>query len=163
MDLQILKTKIFTIRGQKVMFDFDLAELYEVETKVFNQAVKRNTTRFPEDFMFQLSKLEWENLRSQIVTSTHGGRRYLPYVFTEQGVAMLSGILNSEKSTLVNIAIMRTFVYMRQYLIDYAEIKQDIKRLEGNFEDVYKALDYLLEEKKEEKNQKERTKIGYKK
>jgi hypothetical protein len=110
---------IYEIRGQKVMLDSDLAKLYEVEPKVLNQAVKRNITRFPKDFMFQLTKNEWDNLRSQIVTSSyeHGGRRYNPYVFTEQGIAMLSGLLNSDIAVKVNIQIMRTFVQLRHYVI----------------------------------------------
>ena len=97
MQLSLIQNKIYEIRSQKVMLAFDLAELYEVPTKVFNQAVKRNANRFPPDFMFQLNQNEFENLRSQFVTSSWGGRRYAPNVFTEQGVAMLSSVLNSEK------------------------------------------------------------------
>ena len=107
-----VKNLIYEIRGYKVMIDSDLADLYEIKTKVLNQAVKRNRTRFPANFMFQLTKEEWECLRSQIVTSNtgRGGRRILPYVFTEQGVAMLSSVLNSERAIQVNIQIMNTFV-----------------------------------------------------
>ena len=97
MQLTIIQQKIFSIRGEQVMLDFDIATLYDVETKVLNQAVKRNLDRFPEDFMFQLTENEWENLRSQFVTSSWGGRRYLPYAFTEHGVTMLASVLKSEK------------------------------------------------------------------
>src|ERR1035437_3604907 len=109
MELILIQSKIYTIRNQKVMLDFDLAELYRVETKNLNLSVKRNIRRFPIDFMFQLNSEEWSVLRLQIETSKQGGRRYLPYAFTEQGVAMLSGLLNSEIAIEMNIAIMRTF------------------------------------------------------
>ena len=111
-----ISRRILTIRGHRVMMDADLAELYDVPTKAFNQAIQRNMDRFPEDFMFQLTEEEFAGLRSQFVTSKkgRGGRRYLPYVFTEQGVAMLSGVLNSHRAVQVNIAIMRAFVRMRR-------------------------------------------------
>ncbi len=113
--VEIIEKKIILIRGEKVIPDADLAELYGVETKMLVRAVKRNMDRFPADFMFQLTKDEFENLRIQIGTSSRwGGRRYLPYVFTEQGVAMLSSVLQSERAVKVNIAIMRTFVKLRQ-------------------------------------------------
>ena len=112
-----IQDMIYEIREQKVMLDSDLAALYEVEPKVLNQAVKRNIERFPADFMFQLEQDEWKILRSQFVTSSHGGRRYAPYVFTEQGIAMLSGLLNSSTAVKVNIQIMRTFVQLRHYVI----------------------------------------------
>lgn len=115
-DLAQIQNLIYVIRGQRVMLDSDLAQLYEVETKVLNQAVKRNITRFPDNFMFQLSKNEWLNLRSQIVTFSGDIRKYTPYAFTEQGVAMLSSVLRSEKAIQVNIQIMNTFVKMRQCL-----------------------------------------------
>jgi hypothetical protein len=108
--LQFIQEKIFTIRGERVMLDFDLAELFEVETKVLKQAVKRNIERFPSDFMFEITIEEYHSLRSQIVTSTRGGRRYMPYAFTEQGVSMLSSVLKSQKAIEVNIAIIRAFV-----------------------------------------------------
>jgi len=113
-----IKDLIYEIRGQKVMLDSDLAKLYEVEVKVLNQAVKRNIKCFPDDFMFQLTQDEWNNLRSQIVTSSynHGGNRYLPYAFTEQGVAMLATVLKSQKAIEVNISIMRAFVKLRHYI-----------------------------------------------
>ncbi|MCL2373734.1 MAG: ORF6N domain-containing protein [Treponema sp.] len=110
---------IYEIRGQKVMLDSDLAALYEVETSNLNKAVKRNLERFPDDFMFQLTQKEWENLRFQIGISSgkHGGRRFMPYAFTEQGVAMLATVLSSPKAVAVNINVMRTFVKLRQYVL----------------------------------------------
>ncbi len=150
------------------MLDFDLAELYEVSTKALNQAVKRNGTRFPADFMFQLTPIEWENMRSQIVTA-YGNKRNItarPYAFTEQGLAMLSGVLNSEKAILVNIAIMRAFVFIRQYALTHQELTDKLKELENKynkqFKDVYEALNYLLDKDAQEKKQQIRKKIGYK-
>lgn len=135
-ELVIIENKIYEIRGQKVMLDFDLAKMYQVETKNLNKAVKRNIERFPEDFMFQLTSEEMANLRFQIGTSSWGGTRYLPFAFTEQGVAMLSGILRSPQAVEVNINIMRAFVHMRQYLLSHVsrqeldELKQSIEYLE---------------------------------
>ena len=117
-DLQIIQSKIYEIRGQRVMLDFDLAVLYSTETKVLKQSVKRNLRRFPVDFMFELTREGFNNLRSQFVTSSWGGSRYLPFAFTEQGVAMLSSVLGSEKAIEVNIGIMRAFVVIRQFLVD---------------------------------------------
>src|SRR2546429_240542 len=121
-----IERAILLIRGRKVMLDRDLAELYGVKTKIFNQAVKRNKRRFPSDFMFQLTYQEVRNLRSQFVTSNkeRGGRRYLPFAFTEQGVAMLSSVLNSERAIEVNIAIMRAFVKLRQLLESNEELNR---------------------------------------
>lgn len=151
MELQLIQNRIFEIRGHRVMLDYHLAELYEVETKVLNQAVKRNSTRFPDDFMFQLSESEAKTLRSQFVTLEKSHFRYLPYVFTEQGVAMLSSVLRSEKAIAVNIAIMRAFVTIRQHLTDFETLKAKIEALEQDtdqrFKDVYEALDYLLSPK----------------
>lgn len=162
-----IHTKIHEIRNQKVMLDFDLAALYEVETKVLNQAVKRNIERFPEDFMFQPTKIEFDNLRSQIVTSSWGGQRYLPYGFTEEGVAMLSSVLKSKKAIQVNISIMRAFVVMKQYIVDYTELNKKIQDIETKynkqFADVYEALNYLMGIKTQEEKVKKRIKIGYKK
>ena len=121
------------IRGQKVMVDSDLADLYRVLTKVFNQAVKRNLKRFPKDFMFRLTANEMKILRSQIVTSSWGGRRTLPYAFTEQGVAMLSSVLNSERAVQVNIAIMRAFVKLREILTTHRELAEKIAELENKY------------------------------
>ena len=123
MQLQRIESKIYEIRDQKVMLDFDLAKLYDVETKSLNLAVKRNLKRFPKDFMFQLSLREWNILRLQIETSKgSGGKRYLPYAFTEQGLAMLSGVLNSAKAIKVNITIMRAFVFVRQYALSHKDL-----------------------------------------
>jgi phage regulator Rha-like protein len=131
-----IKNLIYTIRGYKVMLDSDLAMLYEVETKVLNQAVKRNIRRFPKHFMFQLTSEEYEDLkvRSQFVTSPKGGgRQYLPYVFTEQGVAMLSSVLRSERAIQINIQIMDTFVQMRKWAIENKDMAQRLAELEHYF------------------------------
>jgi hypothetical protein len=140
--------------------------LYQVETKVLNQQVKRNLKRFPDDFMFQLTQSEFENLKSQFVTSSWGGKRKLPLVFTEQGVAMLSGILNSDRAIAVNIQIMRIFTRVRQMLTDNTELRLDIEKIkkkldnqDKNMEIVFRYLDELLEKKE---NPVPRTKIGYK-
>jgi hypothetical protein len=127
---EVVISKIYLIRNHKVMLDSDLAELYDVETKVLNQAVKRNLQRFPDDFMFQLSDKEFEILRSQIVTSSWGGRRTNPYAFTEQGVAMLSSVLNSERAILVNIHIIRVFTKMREMLLTHKDILLKLEKLE---------------------------------
>ena len=123
-----VKNLIYEIRGYKVMLDSDLAELYEVSTKRLNEAVKRNLARFPKHYMFQLTTEEFESLRSQFATSnkTRGGRRYMPYVFTEQGVAMLSSVLNSEKAIQINIKIIDTFVQMRQWALDNKELTKRV-------------------------------------
>lgn len=131
-----IQNLIYEIRGYKVMFDSDLAKLYEVETKVLNQAVKRNIERFPKDFMFQLTEQEWQDfkVRSQIVTSPKGGgRQYLPYVFTEQGVSMLSSVLKSKKAIQINVQIMRTFVKLRQWAIENKDLSLKLKELEQQF------------------------------
>ena len=128
---EVLMSKIHQVRGQKVMLDSDLAELYKVETRVLNQAVKRNQRRFPEDFMFALSQEEWEILKSQNVTSSWGGRRKLPLVFTEQGVAMLSSVLNSETAIDVNIQIIRVFTRMREMLFTHKDILLQLEKLHG--------------------------------
>ena len=171
MQVTTLQSKIVDIRGQKVILDFDLAILYEVETKVLNQAVKRNVKRFPVDFMFQLSDDEYNSLRSQIVTLENVGRgkyrKYLPFAFTEQGVAMLSGILNSDVAINVNIAIMRTFVMIRRYALEHKEFNAKLLEIETKydkkFNDVYEALNYLIKKEEKEVVQKERKPIGYKK
>jgi len=148
MELQLIQNKIYEIRGQRIMLDFDLAEMYETETKRLKEAVRRNVDRFPEDFMFQLSKDEYENLRTQSATSSHGGTRYMPFAFTEQGVAMLSSVLNSKKAIQVNIAVIRAFVVLRQHLADYKDLKENIaileKQMNINFKDINQALNYLL-------------------
>jgi len=131
-----IERKIYLIRGHKVMLDNDLAELYGVPTRRLNEQVRRNMTRFPADFMFQLTTEEAENLRSQFATSSsvHGGRRYLPYVFTEQGVAMLSSVLNSDRAVQVNIAIMRAFVKLREMLSTNKELAHKLAQLERKIE-----------------------------
>ena len=163
---EIVMNKIYFIRDQKVMLDRDLAELYEVETRRLNEQVKRNIDRFPEDFMFQLTKEEFENLKSQIATSSWGGRRKLPFVFTEHGVLMLSSILNSERAINVNIQIMRIFTRVRQLLTDNLSVKLEIeeikKKLENqdkNIELVFSYLDELIEK---QENPQPRKQIGYK-
>ena len=129
MEIQYIENKIYEIRGQRVMLDRDLAELYDVPTKALNQSVKRNIKRFPPDFMFQLSREEFENLRSQIVTSKWGGTRTMPHAFTEQGVAMLSGLLHSDRAIQANIAIMRAFVAMRNYITTTSTVTAELAEL----------------------------------
>ena len=147
---ELVINKIYLIRGQKVMVDRDLAKLYGVPTKAFNQAVKRNAERFPGDFMFRLTKKEWESLRSQIVTLEIGrGKypKYLPYVFTEQGVAMLSSVLNSETAIRVNIQIIRVFTKMRELLLTHKDILLQLEKMEkkltGHDEDLQLIFQYL--------------------
>ena len=179
MQLQIIQNKIYEIRGQKVMLDFDLAELYYVETKAFNQSVKRNIESFPEEFMFQLTKAEWKLMRSQIVTSymqvvdnqidessqnvmiTQKKRRkdLLPYAFTEHGVTMLASVLKSPIARKMNIAIIKAFIAMRKMVIQYADIIKvvdDLKeRIEGHdaqLNQIYEALENMLDKKIEEEN-----------
>ena len=141
--------KIYLIRGLKVMLDRDLAEMYGVEVKRLNQAVKRNASRFPEDFMFQLSKNEFQNLKSQFVTSSWGGIRKLPYAFTEQGVAMLSSVLNSETAIQVNIQIIRLFTKMKQLILDNKDLWIKIEKIEQhlvkNDEEIKTVFAYLRE------------------
>ena len=132
---EVIERRILLIRGQKVILDFDLARLYEVETKVLLQAVKRNIGRFPDDFMFQLTESEFRGLRSQFVTSKgRGGRRFLAYAFTEHGVAMLSSVLHSERAVQVNIAIIRTFVRIREFLSTHKDLARKLEDLERKYE-----------------------------
>lgn len=135
-----IERHILLIRGEKVMLDADLATLYEVETRVLTQAVKRNLGRFPADFMFQLSKEEFDHLRSQTVTSSWGGRRYPPYAFTEQGVAMLSSVLRSERAVQVNVEIMRAFVRLRQMLESNKELARKLDALEQKYDQQFKIV-----------------------
>ena len=150
------------------MLDFDLAALYEVETRILNQAVKRNLKRFPPDFMFKLTSTEWARMSSQIVMTYKSKRpkTATPFAFTEQGLAMLSGILNSDKAIDVNISIMRAFVYIRQYALTHKDLTDKLKELENKynkkFNDVYEALNYLLKKDKQQIEQSERKRIGYK-
>ena len=129
-ELDAILNKIHIIRGQKVMLDRDLAELYGVETRVLNQSVSRNIIRFPADFMFQLDDTEFKNLISQFVISNRGGTRKLPYAFTEQGVAMLSSVLNSERAIQVNIQIMRAFTMLRQMISSHEDLRKKIEAME---------------------------------
>lgn len=146
METQLIHGKIHDLRGQRVMLDFDLAELYGVPTKVLNQSVRRNLERFPLDFMFQLNRQEFKNLRSQFVTSSWGGIRYLPYAFTELGVAMLSSVLKSEKAIQTNIAIMRAFVDLRHYAMSFAELAEKVLAHDKELADVNEVLKWLGEE-----------------
>ena len=166
MQLSLIQSKIYEIRGQKVMLDFDLAEMYQVETRALKQAVKRNLGRFPADFMFQLSSEEIEALVSQSVIpskSKFGGA--LPFAFTEQGVAMLSSVLNSEKALEVNIAIIRTFVLVRQHSLNYKDLQEQLLLLEKtydkNFKEIYQALNLLIENKKQQESE-TREPVGFK-
>lgn len=151
------------------MLDVDLAELYEVETRVLNQAVKRNIKRFPNDFMLQLNNEEWGFISSQIVMTSTSRRpkTSIPFAFTEQGLAMLSGILNSEKAIAVNIAIMRAFVVLRQFALTNEKLTEKLKQIESKydkqFKDVYEALNFLLQKEKQNKSTLKRKKIGYRK
>jgi phage regulator Rha-like protein len=176
MELQILQQKIFTIRGNKVMLDFDLAQLYEVETRVLKQSIRRNSYRFPNDFMFELTKNEWnkvitncDNLPENIKYSP-----IPPFAFTEQGVAMLSSVLKSKKAVEINIAIMRAFVEIRNMLSSKNELSQQLKDLKQELEvrlgeqdtqiiEIYDVLDQLMEQKHQVNTPQERTKIGFKK
>ncbi len=167
-DLLAIETMIYVIREQRVMLDSDLAKLYGVTTKNLNKAVSRNLKRFPADFMFQLTEIEQENLRFQFGTSSsnYGGRRYLPYVFTENGVAMLSGILNSDRAIEVNISIMRIFTRLRSYYALESQLALEIKDVKENsaklFKIVFERLD-SLEDERTPNLSRTRTKIGLKK
>lgn len=193
MQTQFIQQKIFEIRGQKVMLDFDLAELYEVETKVLNGTVKRNIERFPEDFMFRLRKEEWTSMRSQIVTTSakeyenqdinrsqfvtgsqkHRSKSYLPFVFTEHGVTMLASVLRSDTAVKMNIAIVRAFIALRKFAIQYKDILEQLdvlkERISGHdvqLNQIYEALENMLDKKVEEENKAEawktRKRIGFK-
>jgi len=167
---ETISNKIYFIRNQKVMLDSDLAFLYEIETKVLKQTVKRNLSRFPHDFMFELTKIEFDSLRSQIVTLKKGRgehQKYLPFAFTEHGILMLSSILKSDKAIQTNIQIMRIFAKVRQMLLDTTEIKVDIlqiqKKLENHDKNIELVFSYLDELTEKKENESERVKIGYKK
>ena len=192
MELEVIKSKIYEIRGQRVMLDRDLAQMYGVETKVLNQAVRRNLERFPEDFMFTLTLTECKtleiNMRSQFVTSKTGGNRYASLAFTEQGVAMLSTVLRSKTAIQINISIMRAFVTMRNYMSsvsavtsELSELRERIQTIEQSgkdnaeaisdlsddiqkeLDDIYLALSQLAAKQKKNDNLNERHKIGFKK
>jgi hypothetical protein len=158
--IEDIEQRIYFIRGVKVMLDRDLASLYEVEKKFLKRNVKRHIKRFPADFMFELSYQEFMNLRRQFGTSNRGGTRYMPMAFTEQRLAMLSGILNSDRAVEVNIQIMRVFVKLRQMVLDHAELKRELEELRNQtderFQVVFTVLDKLVNEGEEEKR-----KIGF--
>ena len=163
---ELVMSKIFIIRNQKVMLDKDLAQLYEVETKQLKRQVKRNIERFPDDFMMELTEIEFENLRSQFGTSSWGGSRYLPLAFTEHGVLMLSSVLNSSKAIQINIQIMRIFNRIRKMVTDNTELHLAMERLTKktenntkNIEVVFQYIDELIDKKETEKP---RVQIGYK-
>jgi len=167
--LENIGSKIFEIRGQKVMLDRDLAELYQVETKRLNEQVRRNMDRFPSDLMFELSDEEFENLRSQNATSSWGGRRYSPKAFTEQGVYMLATVLKSKIATEVTLSIMRTFTALRRYALTYDELAKKIEELESRMDEgentdkrIIGILNKLME-KDDLKKVKKIDKIGFKK
>ncbi|CAL67125.1 conserved hypothetical protein [Christiangramia forsetii KT0803] len=164
---EIISSKIYLIRDQKVMLDRDLAELYQVETKHLKRQVRRNIERFPDDFMFELNEEEINNLRSQFGTSRWGGTRYAPMAFTEQGVAMLSSVLNSPTAIKVNIQIIRVFTKIREVLVDHLSLKLEIEQIKKklsnhgkNIELVFSYLDELIKKKKDSEPRKQ---IGYKK
>jgi phage regulator Rha-like protein len=148
--------QIYFIRGKKVMFDKDLAGLYGVKTKELNKSVSRNKDRFPDDFMFQLSKEEFEILRFQIGTSSYGGRRYLPFAFTEQGVTMLSAVLKSKRAVLLSIQIVRTFVKLREILSTHTELRQKMESMEKKYDKqfsmIFKVIANLMKEDAVPKN-----------
>ncbi len=168
MELQVIKNKIHEIRGHKVILDYDLAELYMVENKRLKEAVRRNLSRFPEDFLFELTKDEYVSLRSQIATLKNGrGKfaKYLPFAFTEQGVAMLASVLHSETAIQVNIQIVRAFVFLRQYALNHEDLNDKLKLLESTFNqrfnDIDDAINYLLKKDKIKVDQSNRKKIGF--
>lgn len=164
---EIVLNKIYTFRGQKVMLDRDLANLYGIETKRLKEAVRRNSTRFPEDFMFELNDQEFQILRSQFATSSseHGGTRYKPMAFTEHGVLMLSSVLNSEKAIEVNIQIMRIFSKIRRLLLDNTELRLIIeeirKKTENNTKNIELVFQYLDELIEKQENPPKRNEIGF--
>lgn len=184
--IRSIQNRIYEIRGERVILDRDLADLYEVPVKSLNLAVKRNIKRFPKDFMFQLTKEEFEGLRFQIETLENDGSlglqnetlkkgrgqhsKYLPYAFTEHGVAMLSGVLNSDKAINMNITIMRAFVEIRRVVLQQGDIKEQLKQIQqrigehdGQLSAIYDAIENLLDDKAAQKKWEERERIGFKK
>ncbi|MFH1309200.1 MAG: ORF6N domain-containing protein [Candidatus Omnitrophota bacterium] len=162
--IERIENKIFLIRGQKIMMDKDLAKLYGVETKYLKRQVRRNIDRFPKDFMFQLSKSELDNWRSQFVTSNSSdkmGLRYAPYAFTEHGVAMLSSVLNSKRAIQVNIAIMRTFTKLRDMISTHKDLKRKLKDMEKKYDKQFQVVFQALEQLLEEPESKPKKQIGF--
>ena len=180
--IQSIQNRIYELRGERVMLDRDLAILYEIETRVLNQSVKRNIKRFPDDFMFQLTQFEFEQIKSQLdhnansmssqIVMTSVNKRpnsSLPYVFTEQGVAMLSGIINSDKAIQMNIAIMRAFVDVRKVLLKQTDMKQQLQEIkerlgehDTQLNQIYDAMENLLDEKAAQRKWEDRVRIGFK-
>jgi hypothetical protein len=167
MQLQTIQNRIYEVRGQKIILDFDLAALYEVENRALKQAVKRNLDRFPEDFMFPLSKPEWQELITNCDNLPKGVKfsPATPFAFTEQGVSMLSSVLRSKKAIQVNIAIMMAFVFIRQYALSHKDLTDKLKEIETKynkqFKDVYEAINYLLKKDEQEIGQRDRKRIGF--
>ncbi len=170
MELTLIRQKIYEIREVRVMLDYDLAELYQVETKVLNQAVKRNLDRFPQRFMFRLTIEEWYLMRSQNVTALTQNKRnnsVTPFAFTEHGITMLSSVLKSQKAVEINIAVIDAFIFLKEYTLTHVDLSTQLKQLETKynkqFDDIFEAINYLLKKDTNEKNISERRKIGYKK
>ncbi|MEI8192829.1 MAG: ORF6N domain-containing protein [Flavobacteriia bacterium] len=167
MELENIKNSILEIRGKKVILDYELAKLYEVETRALKQAVRRNIERFPIDFMFELTEEEMKNLTSQFVTSSWGGTRHQSFAFTEQGVAMLSSVLKSKKAIQISISIMRAFVVMRQWALNHHELTERLNTLEQQygqkFSDIEQALNFLIQKDQKKTQQQQRDRIGFKK
>jgi hypothetical protein len=164
---ELIHSKIYDFQGNKIMFDFDLAELYDVETRTLKQAVRRNISRFPNDFLIVLSKVEWRKLITNCdkLPETVKYSPAPPFAFTEQGVAMLASVLKSEKAILVNIAIMRAFVFMRQYAMNHKDLSEKLAELEKTysmkFKDIYAAINYLLKKDEGIEDHKIRKRIGF--
>lgn len=168
MQLQKIQNRIYEARGQNVMLDFDLADLYETETKRLKEAVRRNIDRFPNDFMFELTREEYNSLRTQFATLEAGRGKYSkfnPFAFTEQGVAMLASVLNSPKAIQVNIQIVRAFVFIRQYALSHKDLSDKLREIETrynkHFKDIGEALNYLLQKDKQVEAFKKRKRIGF--
>jgi hypothetical protein len=167
MELEHIKNSILYIRGKKVILDYELAKMYQVETRALKQAIRRNIERFPTDFMFELTEEEMKNLTSQFVTSSWGGTRHQSFAFTEQGVAMLSSVLKSKIAIHVNISIMRAFVMMRQWALTHQELSKRLDALEQQygqkFKDIEQVLNFLIQKDQKKTQQQQRDRIGFKK
>jgi hypothetical protein len=166
MEIAHIKNHIHEVRGMRIMLDFDLARMYTIETKRLKESVRRNIRRFPKDFMFELSLNEWENLRTQFASSSWGGKRYLPFAFTEQGIAMLSSVLHSDVAIEINISIMRAFVHMRQWALSHEDLAKQLREMEKQynqkFVDIEQVLTYLMQKDQKKVHQSNRQKIGFK-
>jgi phage regulator Rha-like protein len=173
MKLAIIQQKIYEIRGQNVMFDFDLAELYSVETRVLNQAVKRNLDRFPKDFIFQITSKEWKIMSSQFVMTSKRPKTALPYTFTEHGITMLANVLKSKKAIKMSIAVVRAFISLKQMAMQHKDLAQRLEELRTELHEligehdtqlaaIYDAIENILDEKAGKKNWEKRERIGFK-